>query len=96
MQEQLETAQTLHRQATQLQTTYQNRLADWQQEKATLQNEWHEAMERWKSEERLRFEKQLRQEKEQIFSMKCKKPPPSLKTMPRKRFYWLGNLLNNC
>ncbi|HCR5136043.1 TPA: hypothetical protein OO067_003131, partial [Legionella pneumophila] len=90
VQEQLETAQTLHRQATQLQTTYEHRLADWQQEKATLQNEWHEAMERWKSEERLQFEKQLHQEKEQIFSHEMQKAAAIIENNAKEAFLLAG------
>lgn len=90
VQEQLETAQTLHRQATQLQTTYEHRLADWQQEKATLQNEWHEEMERWKSEERLQFEQQLRQEKEQIFSHEMQKAAAIIENNAKEAFLLAG------
>ncbi|HCC3243589.1 TPA: F0F1 ATP synthase subunit delta [Legionella pneumophila] len=90
VQEQLEDAQTRHRQATQLQTTYENRLNDWQQEKATLQNEWHEAMEQWKSDQRLQFEKQLRQEKEQIFSHEMQKASALIEHHAKEAFLLAG------
>ncbi|HAT8610840.1 TPA: hypothetical protein JA954_16815 [Legionella pneumophila] len=90
MQEQLETAETRHKEATQLQTTYEHRLSDWQQEKVTLQNEWHEAMEQWKSEERLRFEQQLSQEKEQIFSHEMQKVSTLIENNAKEAFLLAG------
>lgn len=71
VQEQLEHAEALHKEAKQLQINYENRLTDWQQEKATMQSEWQQAMEQWKSEERFHFEKQLSEEKSKFFPMKC-------------------------
>ncbi|KTC80155.1 F-type H -transporting ATPase b chain [Legionella steelei] len=68
VQEQLTTAQTLHNEATQLQINYEHRLTDWQQEKTTLQSTLQEELEQWKAEEKLRFEHQLREEKEQVFA----------------------------
>ncbi|HAT9943351.1 TPA: hypothetical protein JBE21_16410, partial [Legionella pneumophila subsp. pneumophila] len=67
-----------------------NRLADWQQEKATLHNEWHEAMEQWKSEERLRFEQQLSQEKEQIFSHEMQKVSTLIENNAKEAFLLAG------
>ncbi|CAM2831184.1 TPA: F0F1 ATP synthase subunit delta [Legionella pneumophila] len=90
VQEQLETAETRHKEATQLQTTYEHRLSDWQQEKVTLQNEWHEAMEQWKSEERLRFEQQLSQEKEQIFSHEMQKVSTLIENNAKEAFLLAG------
>ncbi|WP_454783626.1 F0F1 ATP synthase subunit delta [Legionella sp. WA2022007384] len=90
VQEQLETAETRQKEAKQLQTTYENRLTDWQQEKATLHNEWHEAMERWKSEERLQFEQQLRQEKEQIFSHEMQKAAAIIENNAKEAFLLAG------
>lgn len=66
VQEQLENAQQRHNEAQQLQIKYEHRLADWQQEKITLQKEFQQAMERWKSEEMLHFEKKLNKEQEQL------------------------------
>ncbi|HIA7952695.1 F0F1 ATP synthase subunit delta [Legionella pneumophila] len=90
VQEQLENAEVLHKEAKQLQATYENRLTDWQQEKTTLQNEWHEAMEQWKSEERLKFEKQLRQEKEQIFSHEMQRASTLIENNAKEAFLLAG------
>ncbi|HAT7823889.1 TPA: hypothetical protein JAZ56_03230 [Legionella pneumophila] len=90
VQEQLANAATLHEEAKQLQTTYENRLTDWQQEKATLQNEWHEAMEQWKLEERLRFETQLSQEKEQIFSHEMQRASTIIENNAKEAFLLAG------
>ncbi|WP_457603761.1 F0F1 ATP synthase subunit B family protein, partial [Legionella pneumophila] len=90
VQEQLANAATLHEEAKQLQTTYENRLTDWQQEKATLQNEWHEAMEQWKLEERLRFETQLSQEKERIFSHEMQRASTIIENNAKEAFLLAG------
>lgn len=60
----LENAEKLRNEAGQLQLKYENRLADWQQEKDKLQKEFLQTMDTWKAEHVVNFEKQLKEEQE--------------------------------
>ncbi|HHF0526613.1 TPA: F0F1 ATP synthase subunit delta [Legionella anisa] len=90
VQEQLEHAEALHKEAKQLQINYENRLTDWQQEKATMQSEWQQAMEQWKSEERFHFEKQLSEEKKQIFSHEMQRVSVIIENNAKEMFLLAG------
>ncbi|HHI9467107.1 TPA: F0F1 ATP synthase subunit delta [Legionella anisa] len=68
VQEQLENAESLHKEAKQLQITYEHRLTDWQHEKEHLQKEFQQAVEQWKVEEMIHFKNNLKNEKERIMS----------------------------
>ncbi|HGC5940614.1 TPA: F0F1 ATP synthase subunit delta [Legionella pneumophila] len=68
VQEQLENAELLHKEAKQLQITYEHRLTDWQHEKEHLQKEFQQVMDQWKVEEMIHFKNDLKNEKERIVS----------------------------
>lgn len=66
--ETLDKAQKLHDEAFALQSKYENRLNDWEIEKARKQKEFQESLEEWKSRELANFEKTIEKEKEKINS----------------------------
>ncbi|WP_392536688.1 F0F1 ATP synthase subunit delta [Legionella sp. 227] len=90
VQDQLATAETLHNEATQLQTTYEHRLADWQQEKTAMQNKLREELEQWQSEEKLRFEHQLSEEKEQAFAQERQRVATLMKKQEQEALLLAG------
>lgn len=73
VQDKLDNAEKLNSEASQLQTKYEHRLADWQQEKEKMKKEFEQTMEHWKSEERSTFEKKLNDEKKAFFSREKQK-----------------------
>lgn len=58
----------LREEAGQLQARYENRLKDWETEKAQKQKEFRQEMEEWKSHELAGFQKSLEKEREKAYS----------------------------
>lgn len=90
VQEQLENAELLHKEAKQLQITYEHRLTDWQQEKEHLQNEFQQAMDQWKAEERIHFKNNLKNEKERIVSQERQQLVAMIETNSKEAFMLAG------
>lgn len=73
VQDKLEHAEKLRDEAQELQLKYNNRLADWQLEKEHMQKDFEQALEQWKSEEVIDFEKKIIAKKEALFAREMRK-----------------------
>jgi F-type H+-transporting ATPase subunit b len=90
VQEQLANAEQRHNEAHQLQIQYDNRLAEWQQEKDRLQKEFQQAMDLWKSKEMAAFEKKLKKEQEQVKALEMKKASKLIEKNAKESFALAG------
>ena len=64
----IDKAEKLNNEARQLQMKYENRLKDWESEKALKQKALQQELEEWKSHELTNFEKTIVKEREKIYS----------------------------
>lgn len=73
VQDKLDNAEKLNSEASELQKKYENRLAEWQEEKDKLKKDFEQTLEQWKSEEIITFEKKFKSEKKTFFSREKQK-----------------------
>ncbi|WP_040534374.1 F0F1 ATP synthase subunit delta [Legionella drancourtii] len=62
IQDKLDNAEKLNLESSELQKKYENRLAEWQQEKDKMKKKYEQTMEQWKLEEKANFEAKLKEE----------------------------------
>lgn len=95
VQDKLENAEKLNSEATQLQKKYENRLAEWQQEKDKMKKDVEQTMEEWKSEEVVTFEKKLKDKQETFFSREQQKSAEVSEKNAKKAFLLAGKFSAN-
>ncbi len=72
IQDKMDSAEKLNLESSALQKKYENRLADWQQEKDKMKKNYEQSMEQWKLEEKANFEAKLK-EKQKIYLSRDRK-----------------------
>lgn len=80
----LDKAQKLHDEALALQAKYENRLTEWETEKAEKQKEFQQSFEEWKSRELANFEKTIEKEKEKINSREMQRIASTIEANTRE------------
>ncbi len=73
IQDKLDNAEKLSLESSELQKKYENRLAEWQQEKDKMKKNYEQIMEQWKLEEKANFEAKLKEEQKIYLSRDMKK-----------------------
>ena len=73
IQDKLDSAEQLNLESSELQKKYENRLAEWQQEKDKMKKSYEQIMEQWKLEEKANFEAKLKEEQKIYLSRDMKK-----------------------
>lgn len=90
VQDKLDNAEKFNSEASQLQKKYENRLAEWQQEKNTMKKEFEQAMEQWKSQEITIFEKKLNDERATFYLREKQKSAEISEKNTKKSFLLAG------
>jgi F-type H+-transporting ATPase subunit b len=90
IQNKIDKAKKLDDEARQLKIKYENRLKDWESEKALKQKDIQQEMDEWKSSELANFEKTLEKEREKVYSREMRRVSSALENNAKESMLAAG------